>query len=55
MLKDITFTRVYTIYIQVKSFLNYFASKMILLNILQTATIYLFKYFALHIMEIAQK
>ena len=37
-----------------KSFLNYFASKMILLNILQNATIYFFKYFVLHITVIPQ-
>ena len=37
-----------------KSFLIYFASNMILLNILQNAAIYLFKYFALHITAIPQ-
>ena len=38
--------------IQIKSFLNYFALKMILLNIFQNFAIYLFKYFVLHIMVI---
>ena len=37
-----------------KSFLNYFAAKVILRNILQNVTIYLFKYFMLHIMIISQ-
>ena len=35
-----------------KSFWNYFASKMVLLDILQNVTIYLFKYFVSHIMII---
>ena len=39
-------------FIQVKSFLNYFASKMIFINISQNVTIYLFKYFVSHIMLI---
>ena len=37
-----------------ESVLNYFASKMILLNILQNVAIYLFKYFVAHIMVIPQ-
>ena len=37
-----------------ESVLNYFASKMILLNILQNVAIYLFKYFVTHIMVIPQ-
>ena len=40
--------------IQTKSCLNYFALKMILLNILQNFAIYLFWSFALHIMIISQ-
>ena len=32
-----------------KIFLNYFASKLILLNILQNVAIYLFNYFVSHI------
>ena len=39
---------------QIKSLLNYFASRMILLNILQDVVIYLFKYFVSHIMVIPQ-
>ena len=35
-----------------ESFLNYFALKMILLNILQNVAIYLLKYFVSHIMVI---
>ena len=35
---------------RMKIFLNYFSSKMILLNILQNFAIYLFKYFVSHIM-----
>ena len=35
-----------------KSFSHHFTMKMILLNILQNVAIYLFKYFALHIMII---
>ena len=37
-----------------KSFLNYFASKMTLLNILQNVVMYLFKYFVLRVMVILQ-
>ena len=39
---------------QIKSLLNYFASRMILLNILQDVVIYLFKYFVSHIVVIPQ-
>ena len=37
-----------------KNFLNYFASKTILLNILQNVTIYLLHYFLEHITVIPQ-
>ena len=53
--ENIINTKTLFLYFSIKSFLNYFPSKMILLNILQDVAIYLFKYFALHIKVIFSK